>query len=61
MTTVEDVVKFIEERHGKADRVWVMDQGMVSEPNVIPQGGWPQIYSWSIASELEALREAAAG
>ena len=34
VTTVEDVVKFIEERHGKADRVWVMDRGMVSEPNV---------------------------
>ena len=62
VTTVEDVVKFIEERHGKADRVWVMDRGMVSEPNVafLKEDGRKYILGASRA-ELEALREATAG
>jgi len=33
-TTVEEVVKAIETKHGKAGRVWVMDRGMVSESNL---------------------------
>lgn len=32
--TVEHIVKTMEERHGKADRVWVMDRGMASEENM---------------------------
>jgi len=32
--TVETIVKAMEERHGKANRVWVMDRGMVSEKNI---------------------------
>ncbi len=34
MTTVEDIVETMEERYGKAGRVWVMDRGMVSEDNL---------------------------
>ena len=34
VTTVEDIVSDMEERFGVADRVWVMDRGMVSEANV---------------------------
>lgn len=33
-TTVEEIVKTMEERHGKANRIWVMDRGMVSEDNI---------------------------
>jgi transposase len=32
--TVETIVKTIEEQHGKVDRIWVMDRGMVSEENL---------------------------
>jgi len=34
VTTVEDVVSKMEERFGVAERVWVMDRGMVSRKNV---------------------------
>jgi transposase len=34
VTTVEEVVSTIERRYGRADRIWVMDRGMVSERNV---------------------------
>lgn len=34
VTTVEDIVSKMEKRFGIADRVWVMDRGMVSEANV---------------------------
>jgi len=33
-TTVEDFVKAIEKKYGRANRVWVMDRGMVSEKNL---------------------------
>jgi len=33
-TTVEEIVEVMEERHGKASRVWVMDRGMVSDENL---------------------------
>jgi transposase len=34
VTTVEEIVTTMEARHGRADRVWVMDRGMVSEDNL---------------------------
>jgi len=33
-TTVEEIVNKMEERYGAADRIWVMDRGMVSEKNI---------------------------
>lgn len=33
-TTVKKMVEAIEKRHGKSERVWVMDRGMVSEANL---------------------------
>jgi transposase len=41
VTTVEYIVTTMEERYGKSDRVWVMDRGMVSEPNIefLREGG----------------------
>ena len=34
VTTVEDIVEEMESRFGKANRIWVMDRGMVSEDNL---------------------------
>ncbi len=34
VTTVEDIVEKMESRYGKADRIWVMDRGMVSQENI---------------------------
>lgn len=34
VTTVEEIVTAMEARYGKADRVWVMDRGMVSADNI---------------------------
>jgi transposase len=34
VTTVEDIVTTIEEKYGQAQRVWVMDRGMVSQENI---------------------------
>lgn len=34
VTTVQDIVGKMEQRFGKADRIWVMDRGMVSEDNL---------------------------
>jgi transposase len=33
-TTVEEIVTSIEKKHGRANRIWVMDRGMVSEANL---------------------------
>ncbi|TWT98558.1 Transposase DDE domain protein [Stieleria varia] len=34
VTTVEEIVEAMEKQYGVADRVWVMDRGMVSEDNL---------------------------
>lgn len=34
VTTVEEIVGLIEGRYGEADRIWVMDRGMVSAENI---------------------------
>ena len=34
VTTLEDMLKLMEERYGKAKRIWVMDRGIVSEENL---------------------------
>ena len=33
-TTVQEIVKTMESRYGRANRIWVMDRGMVSEENL---------------------------
>jgi len=33
-TTVKEIVEKMEERYGSADRIWVMDRGMINETNV---------------------------
>ena len=34
VTTVEEMVQLMEEKYGQAERIWVMDRGMVSEDNI---------------------------
>lgn len=34
VTTVEEIVKSMEAKYGVAERIWVMDRGMVSETNI---------------------------
>jgi transposase len=34
VTTVEEIINKIESQYGKADRIWAMDRGMVSEDNL---------------------------
>jgi transposase len=34
VTTVEDIVEVMEAKYGRAERIWVMDRGMVSEDNL---------------------------
>jgi len=34
VTTLEEIVSLMERRYGQADRVWVVDRGMVSEKNL---------------------------
>jgi len=34
VTTVEDMVELMEEKYGKAKRIWVMDRGLISEENL---------------------------
>lgn len=34
VTTLQDVVKTMEGKYGKADRIWVLDRGMISEKNM---------------------------
>jgi transposase len=41
VTTVEEIVEAMEKQYGKANRIWVMDRGMVAADNVefLKQGG----------------------
>ena len=34
VTTVEDMVELMEKKYGQAQRIWVMDRGMISEDNL---------------------------
>ena len=34
VTTVEEIIELMEDRYGRANRIWVMDRGMVSEENM---------------------------
>jgi transposase len=34
VTTVEEIIRVMEEKYGQAKRIWVLDRGMVSEENI---------------------------
>jgi len=58
VTTVEEIVGTMERRFGAADRVWVMDRGMVSEKNIawLRAGGWRYLIGAS-KSDLARLEQ----
>ena len=35
VTTVEAILRTVERKHGKAQRVWIFDRGVVSEENLV--------------------------
>ena len=41
VTTVEEIVETMEDRYGRADRIWAMDRGMISQENLafLREGG----------------------
>jgi transposase len=41
VTTVEEIVETMESRYGRADRIWAMDRGMISQENLefLREGG----------------------
>jgi transposase len=41
VTTMEEIVETMEDRYGQADRIWVMDRGMISQDNLefLREGG----------------------
>jgi transposase len=41
VATVEEIVETMEDRYGRADRIWAMDRGMISEENLafLREGG----------------------
>ncbi len=43
-TTLEEIVAHIEELYGRANRIWVMDRGMVGADNVEFLAGRPALY-----------------
>jgi len=57
-TTVEEIVEKMEGLYGKADRIWVMDRGMVSEANLLflRQGGRRYIVG-TPRSQLKAFEQ----
>ena len=56
-TTVEDIVESIESKYGSADRIWVMDRGMVSEENIeFLRDQGPAIYSGNAKKPAQAFR-----
>ena len=46
-TTVEEIVEAMEKKYGRANRVWVMDRGMVSEDNLKFLRGAAANTSWA--------------
>lgn len=44
VTTVEEIVTLMEEKYGQAQRVWVLDRGMVSEDNLAWLRGRKALY-----------------
>jgi transposase len=58
VTTVRQIVETMEARYGKADRVWVMDRGMVSEPNLeFLRGGGRRYIVGTARGQLRAFEQ----
>ena len=69
-TTMQQIVETMEARYGKADRIWVMDRGMLSEENIeflkegqrryivgTPKGMLKQFERQLLAQDWHAIRD----
>ncbi len=69
-TTMQQIVETMEARYGKADRIWVMDRGMISEENIeflkegqrryivgTPKGMLKQFERQLLAQDWHAIRD----
>jgi transposase len=70
VTTVEQIVETMESRYGKANRIWAMDRGMVSQDNIAfmqaggrryivgtPKGMLKQYEQQLLGDDWESIRE----
>ena len=70
VTTVEEIVETMESRYGKADRIWAMDRGMISQDNIAfmqsggrryvvgtPKGMLKQYEQQLLADDWESIRD----
>src|SRR5450759_918506 len=58
VTTVKEIVEKIESQYGKADRIWVMDRGMVSERTIeFLQSGGRRYIVGTPRGQLRQFRE----
>ena len=59
-TTLEEIVETMEARYGKAQRIWVLDRGMVSEDNIDFEAGRAALHRGNAEVPAQAVRAAAA-
>ena len=59
VTTVEEIVETMEDRYGRAERIWAMDRGMISEENLefLREGGRQYIVGTPKATLRQFERE----
>ena len=70
VTTMEEIVETMEDRYGRADRIWVMDRGMISQENMeflqegnrryivgTPKGMLRQFERELLAEDWESIRD----
>jgi transposase len=57
-TTLEEIVETMEARYGQAQRIWVLDRGMVSEDNIeFLKAGWRQYIVGTPKSQLKRFEQ----
>ena len=56
--TLEEIVETMEARYGQAQRIWVLDRGMVSEDNIeFLKAGWRQYIVGTPKSQLKRFEQ----
>jgi transposase len=61
VSSVQEIVEGMEKGFGKANRVWVMDRGMVSAENSLAQHQQAPLCHWDSTDRAEALVKTAGG
>ena len=61
VTTLQEIVTTMEERYGKAERIWVMDRGMIAAgQHRVLKGRRPALHRRHAQGDAQAIREATA-